>query len=164
MLKATLVIAVILSSALAQALEAGESPRVCSPASILVETEETSLLTNSGKAWIAFDGDFYEGTLDGLVTRFDPVAMFPTRIRYLFRSERGNLLLTGYPDGMSLNPVAFNALGEPTKLLLDIAIEVNFGRLDGAIVKSEGVVMTGTLDTETKLETFVSNNVGSLCR
>ena len=163
MLKTMAVTALILSAALAQA-QAAEAATACSPASILVETKETSLLTNSGKAWIAFDGDTYEGALDGLVTMIDPVTMFPTRIHYVFSSERGNMLLTGYPDGSSLIPVAFNASGEPTKMLLDIAIEVTLGRLDGAAIKSEGVVMTGTLNTETKLETFVSNKVGSLCR
>lgn len=135
----------------------------CYPASILVETKETSLLTNSGTAWFTFAGQTYKGSLKGLVVGFDPVSQFPTRIRYVFRSTQGTLWLTGYPVIESFAALTFDKDGNYVKYLLDVDIEITAGSLDGQTISSNGVRAYGSLDWETKLETFISNGVGEFC-
>ncbi len=156
--------ALVVTGFAALAVSAAVNAATCDQVSILVETEETSPLTNSGTAWFTFLGQTYTGSLNGLVVGYDPVAQLPTRIKYVFRSDQGTLWLTGYPDFASFAALTFDENGDYVKYLLDVDIVVTGGSLDGLPVTSQDVRASGSLDWETKLETFVSNKVGEFCR
>jgi hypothetical protein len=136
----------------------------CQPAAMLVETQQTSPLSNEGTAYINVGNEWYEGVLKGTVVAYDPVTYFPTRIRYRFVHGGNVLVLIGRPVLASYAPLTFDSSGYPVKALLDINVSVASGTLGGVYTSSSGIVFTGVFDVGTTFETFVSNKVGAFCK